>query len=274
MKHLKFKVILFAVIFVSILFIGTVGFSILEGTTLTDSFYFTIATISTVGYGDVHPLTTTGKILAVFIIIVGVGAFLGIVANSLEIVLSIREKKQRHEKINMLIGVFYSEAGNELITRLSAFDHGLDKIRKHMVINIDSTIRSFDEIRKILLGYHHKLEMSKSDFPPLKKFLTERREFFLRLMENPNLLEHESFSDLLMAVFHMTEELAHRKNIAKLPESDLKHLTGDTARVYTLLIAQWLDYMQHLKKNYPYLFSLAIRINPFNPEASPVVIES
>ncbi len=274
MKHLKFKVILFAVIFLSILIIGTAGFSILEGTTLTDSFYFTIATISTVGYGDVHPLTTTGKILAVFIIIVGVGAFLGIVANSLEIVLSIREKKQRNEKINMLIGVFYSEAGNELITRLSEFDHSLDRIRKHLVININSTIHSFDEIRKILLGYRHKLEMKKSDFPPLKKFLTERRDFFLRLMENPHILEHESFAELLMAVFHMTEELAHRKDIANLPQSDLNHLAGDTARVYTLLIAQWLDYMQHLKKNYPYLFSLAIRTNPFNPEASPVVIES
>lgn len=274
MKHLKFKVTLFAVIFVSILFIGTVSFSILEDTSLTDAFYFTIATISTVGYGDVHPLTNTGKILAVFIIIVGVGAFLGIVANSLEIILSIREKKLRHEKINMLIGVFYSKAGNELITLLSEFDHSLDKIQKHLVLNIDCTIRSFDAIRKKLLRYRHSLEMKKSDFPPLKKFLTERRDFFLRLMENPHILEHESFADLLMAVFHLTEELEHRKNIEELPKSDLDHMTNDTVRVYTLLISQWLDYMQHLKKNYPYLFSLAIRINPFNPEASAVVSES
>jgi hypothetical protein len=43
---------------------------------------------------------------------------------------------------------------------------------------------------------------------------------------------------------------------------------------HSLLISQWVDYMKHLKKNYPYLFSLAIRINPFNPDASAVVTES
>jgi len=68
--------------------------------------------------------------------------------------------------------------------------------------------------------------------------------------------------------------LEHRHRISQLPEEDLEHLTKDIGRVYTLLIYQWLDYMQHLKKNYPYLFSLAIRLNPFNPDASPVIGKS
>jgi hypothetical protein len=33
----------------------------------------------------------------------------------------------------------------------------------------------------------------------------------------------------------------------------------------------WLDYMRHLKADYPYLFSLAIRTNPFRLDASPVI---
>jgi hypothetical protein len=33
----------------------------------------------------------------------------------------------------------------------------------------------------------------------------------------------------------------------------------------------WLEYMEHLKDNYPYLFSLAMRVNPFDKTASPVV---
>ena len=37
------------------------------------------------------------------------------------------------------------------------------------------------------------------------------------------------------------------------------------------LIAEWLAYMRHLKKNYPYLFSLALRTNPFDPQASAVI---
>jgi hypothetical protein len=42
-------------------------------------------------------------------------------------------------------------------------------------------------------------------------------------------------------------------------------------RVYGLLVREWLSYMQHLKGTYPYLFSLAMRTNPFDSQASPVV---
>ena len=271
MKQLKFKVKIFFIIFVSILVAGSVTFSLLEGISLTNAFYFTIATISTVGYGDVHPLTDTGKIVAVLIIILGVGAFLGIVANSLEIVLSIREKKQRAEKLNMIVGAFFSEAGTQMIADFSKLDPGIDRIRKHLVTEIESTIQSFDEIKKKLKAYDYRIELEPETLPALKKFLVERKHLFLRLMENPHILEHESFSDLLMAVFHLAEELEHRKKIRHLPEEDLDHLRGDIERVYSQLVNQWLEYMEHLKKNYPYLFSLALRLNPFNPEASAVI---
>jgi len=42
-------------------------------------------------------------------------------------------------------------------------------------------------------------------------------------------------------------------------------------RAYILLVSQWLNYMKHLKSDYPYLFSLAVRMNPFDPNASPVL---
>ncbi|MBA7569274.1 hypothetical protein ES708_11013 [subsurface metagenome] len=38
-------------------------------------------------------------------------------------------------------------------------------------------------------------------------------------------------------------------------------------------ISEWLDYMKHLKNNYPYLFSLAMRTNPFDANASVEVIK-
>ena len=48
-------------------------------------------------------------------------------------------------------------------------------------------------------------------------------------------------------------------------------LTGDMNRAYGNLVRQWVEYMRHLKTHYPYLFSLSIRTNPFDREASPVV---
>jgi len=41
--------------------------------------------------------------------------------------------------------------------------------------------------------------------------------------------------------------------------------------VYRNLALQWLKYMEHLKVNYPYLFSLSLRTNPFDRNATPIV---
>ncbi len=86
------------------------------------------------------------------------------------------------------------------------------------------------------------------------------------------LIEHENFSEALLALFHLADELGSRENFVNLPETDLKHLAGDMNRTYGMLIEQWLFYLQHLKGQYPYLFSLAIRKNPFDRNASPVVV--
>ncbi|MEE8403001.1 MAG: hypothetical protein V3R93_04525 [Candidatus Hydrothermarchaeaceae archaeon] len=39
-------------------------------------------------------------------------------------------------------------------------------------------------------------------------------------------------------------------------------------RIYGLMVYEWLAYMEHLKDDYPYLFSLAMRTNPFDQDAS------
>ena len=78
----------------------------------------------------------------------------------------------------------------------------------------------------------------------------------------------EAGTELLWAVFHLTDELAQRKDVSGLSDSDYGHLSGDIKRAYQHLILQWLDYMKHLKRDYPYLFSLAMRTNPFDENAS------
>jgi hypothetical protein len=113
---------------------------------------------------------------------------------------------------------------------------------------------------------------SPIDLEGLRTFMVQKREFLLRLLENPNLLEHERFSDLLWSAFHLTEELEARQSFESLPESDLMHLTGDIQRVYHHLAAEWISYVEHLKLHYPYLFSLILRTQPFKEAASPIVI--
>lgn len=46
--------------------IGVVVFKQLEGWNWIDAFYFTTISITTIGYGDIHPITDAGKIFAAF----------------------------------------------------------------------------------------------------------------------------------------------------------------------------------------------------------------
>jgi len=53
---------------------GTIGYMVVESWDFLDAFYMTVLTISTVGYGEVHPLSITGKFLSILIILLGVGS--------------------------------------------------------------------------------------------------------------------------------------------------------------------------------------------------------
>ena len=185
--------------------------------------------------------------------------------------LSEREKRAKLEKLNMVIGAFFSEVGIELLTYFSDFDPRLDQIRGELIVTKDWSDREFTHVSRRLKNYEYSVDVAKVNLEDLRTFLVGKRNFLLRLLENPNLLEHESFTELLRAVFHLTEELGNREDIKELPETDYKHLAGDIKRVYVQLVGQWLDYMKHLKDNYRYLFSLAMRTNPFDQEASPIV---
>jgi hypothetical protein len=182
-----------------------------------------------------------------------------------------REKRVMLKKLNMVIGAFFSEVGTGLLKIFCDFDPDTDKIRNALVVTNDWSEKEFSEGSKRIKNYDFKMDRQRVDLEKLKDFLIGKRNFLLGLLENPNLLEHESFTDLLWAVFHLTEELENRVDVKNLPVPDYAHLSGDMKRVYVLLVVQWLAYMKHLKSAYPYLFSLAVRMNPFDPKASPIV---
>jgi hypothetical protein len=249
----------------------SLAFMAVERRTFVDAIYYTFVTVTTVGYGDVHPETTAGKVMAVLIILTGTGMFGGLVASMTEMLLNRRERGVRREKLNMVIGAFFSEVGSTLLVYFSDRDSRLEQIKSDLIVRGDWTDAQFQEVAARISGYDYHVDASQVDFEHLREFLCKRREFMLRLLENPTLMEHELFTDLLLAVFHLTEELSHRKKLVELPAADQAHLAGDVKRIYGLLVHQWLDYLRHLKVNYPYLFSLAIRTNPFDEKASPVV---
>jgi len=184
-----------------------------------------------------------------------------------------RERKSRMEKLNMVIGTFFSTLGTPLLAMLSRADPGIGAVRSQLVIGDNWQAGQFIEVKACLDSHACAVAGDRIDLEALRSFLLGSEEFIIRLVENPMVFEHESFTGLLLAVSHLNEELKARGDLSGLPPADIAHLGTDISRVYERLVPEWLKYMEYLKNHYPYLFSLAMRTNPFDESASVVVQE-
>jgi len=213
-------------------------------------------------FGDFQSILNKGLASLAFVPIQGLVMTL-IIAE----LLIVMGRRARLQKMNMVIGVFFSELGTNLLRHFYMSDSHGATIRESIEVAGDLNARRVQSILKQLDDYTFSSDMDSDDTERLKTLLVEKREFLVRLLENPNLLENERFTELLWAVFHLTEELDARENISMLTRTDTNHLMGDVARAYTCLFREWLHYMRHLHDHYPYLFSFAMRTNPLEPEA-------
>ena len=190
----------------------------------------------------------------------------------IERLLSRRDKRSIMNKLNMVIGTFFSEVGLELLRKFSNFVINSQNLERQLGLSPDWEKKDFKKAMAAVQNFPYEIKIDKSSLFEIREFLLSKRPFLMRLLENPNLLEHERFTDLLWAVFHLTEELVFRGELLEdLPDTDYEHLNIDLRRAYSKLTIEWLSYTAHLKENYPFLYSLAARVNPMNPQASPVV---
>lgn len=74
----EFRALLF--ILISLLVGGTIFYSSVEGWSAFDALYFSVITLATVGYGDMHPTTTLSKAFTIVYIFLGVGVFVAFIA--------------------------------------------------------------------------------------------------------------------------------------------------------------------------------------------------
>jgi hypothetical protein len=210
-----------------------------------------------------------------FIFLVGDIAFIPIevliVTLIIDQMLESRERQRRMEKLNMVIGTFFSTIGTPLLAQLVRTDSGIDRVKERLVIGTDWNNVMFKDVQVCLKDHTCSIDIGHVDRDALKSFLISHEDFLLRLVENPMVFEHETFTDLILAINHLTEEVKARGDLSSLPPSDLHHLAKDIERVYSQLIPEWVKYMEYLRNHYPYLFSLAMRKNPFDESASVIV---
>ena len=181
-----------------------------------------------------------------------------------------REKRQHIEKLGMVISAFFSEAGLEVLTVLARSADDPEAFRRSLAFDERWTAKDFSRAAAEMGQAELHPRCLPTLLPELKVLLLEKRECILGMLENPTLMEHDGFTDMLLAVFHLTEELLAREDLAGVTGADAAHLSVDMERALRRLAVQWLQHTSSLQKNYPYLFSLEARRNPFGCGGVPV----
>jgi voltage-gated potassium channel len=102
---------LIAILLVLLVIAGIAGFHFIEGWTYFDGFYMVLTTITSIGYGEIHPLTHTGRLFNSFVIITGVGLVLLLVGGASRTLLefelqSVFGRRRMDREISRLTGHF------------------------------------------------------------------------------------------------------------------------------------------------------------------------
>ncbi|MHC1721344.1 MAG: hypothetical protein AB9844_11860 [Clostridiaceae bacterium] len=180
-----------------------------------------------------------------------------------ERLLARKEKQELARKMNALVGLFFSEMGNDMIKKLVRFDLKFDRIQKEFAAIAEWDEEKSKYIRGILLEHESGIKDGNNELSDIKAFMMSKKDFMLDLLSNISLIEKDEFSDLLLSANHIIEEFKLRGDLSTYSKADIAHLHIDLERAYKHLISEWINYMLYLKKEYPYLYNLAVRANPF-----------
>ena len=182
----------------------------------------------------------------------------------LERMLERREKEHDKEKLNMLVGVFYAEIGTQLLAYFVDQDDRV-AICKKLRIQDPSIWNDayFKRLQQLNSSYHYEVQLAKIELGDLKHMLHEGKNLLITLMTTESLHDHETFTEMLMLIIHLKEELDVR-DITSLSEAERQHLEQDMSALYRYLTYEWCYYLDYLSKHYPGLFNTAIMLSPFN----------
>ena len=153
-----------------------------------------------------------------------------------------REKDHLLGKLNMLIGVFYTEVGTKLLLNIVEGDNDREFLSGASITNDTWKKKSLEDIRKNL---------------------DANKDLLISLIANENLIEHETFTEMLMSIMHLREELNTRLSM-DMQEYELEHIEKDIMLAYKYLTIEWAEYMKYLSEEYPVLYCKALINNPFD----------
>lgn len=180
MKRDGFGSVIFPItLLFGVIFIGVVGFSIIEDFTLSESFFMTIITISTVGFQEVHPLSEAGRLFTALLIIFSLGIFGYVVTTITRLIVDgifknyykdNKVKKRINKLSNHVVLCGYGRNGKQAAIELAENDEAFVIIE-----NNEALIDKIREESKLLYIYGdatHEDVLSESRIDKAKAMIT------------------------------------------------------------------------------------------------------
>jgi hypothetical protein len=181
--------------------------------------------------------------------------------------LNVREERKKTKKINVIISSFFTEVGTQLLEEMAAFNRNFPDICTIVRAN---ELKKISEIqtRKAVKDFKYDLYADPQKLVRLREVFADKKTFLLSMLENSNLLEHDSFTDMLWAVFHVGDELQTRSDngrtdFSQQTKADIDHLSNDLNRAFSAMVVEWINYFRYLHNEYPFLYELAKKKSPF-----------
>ncbi|MBI5669408.1 MAG: NAD-binding protein [Chloroflexi bacterium] len=142
-----------------VIFIGVIGFTIIERLTFMDALWVTVVTLATIGYGDVVPHTPQGRLFTIFLIIVGLSVFAyGLQATATLIVSpNLREARQRrriHRAVGQLQHHYVILGAGELVDK--TINLLLDSAQRRQAAQLARLYQPVDRALTRFLGDEHQ----------------------------------------------------------------------------------------------------------------------
>jgi len=180
-----------------------------------------------------------------------------------EKLLSRSRSDEYHGKITMLESVFFSESGCDLLLYLHSCDPNGSQLRERLALDACWGKREYAAAAAFLKRYPFKIDSEKLDFYGIHYHLSTRHAYLLKIIDNPALMEHEDFTDLILDIYLLWEELDGHDDLYSLPPDARARLCELVNSIYTLLTDEWLDNARNIQEHQPARLNKIIQSNPF-----------
>lgn len=172
-------------------------------------------------------------------------------------------EEESQSKLSIIETLFFNESGGNMLRYLSAFDPDYPRLADILQVKMDWRSSDYQSAKIRLKDYPFHLDVQRVDYFSLHYHLDERHNYYRNILENPALTQSNEFTELVMKIYLMWEELDCRTDLYNLDLHE-KHYLGELlTEIYQELVEYWLDNAyNHSIHNRPRLHRV-IETSPF-----------